>query len=375
MSGKLNVLVVISNLEFGGAQRQIVELANNIDTQRFELHVCSLSTYIPLADQFTDETKVHVINKRCKFDILLVFKLVRLINKLNIDVLHSYLFDAEIACRLAGRLCRAPIKVIGSERNANYTLKRIQKLAHRLTHNMPDLLVANSQSGADYNALQTGIALHKYRVVYNGVDTLRFCLQDKQAARARLGVESGPILIGMFASFKAQKNHPCLIKALQKVKAQGVHFNLLLVGEILHGGLHGSDNYFDALKAQIESSGLQNQVIFVGNQQDVEKLYPACDFTVLPSLFEGTPNALLESMSCGVPVIATRVSDNDRIIKEGVSGEIVEVNDIAQLSAAIQLLIAQPDRLARYSRQARMEMESRFSCKQLAYNMQKIYLQ
>jgi len=367
------VLIVISNLEFGGAQRQIVELVNNIDRTRFELHICSLSNYVPLAKQFIEGTPVHIIHKRSKFDFSVVGKLIILLRKYRFTAVHSFLFDAEIACRLAARLSFLPIKVIGSERNANYTLKKIQKKAHRLTKGMVDLLVANSQSGADYNALQTGIAAHKYRVVYNGVDTDRFCLRDKKEIRKQLDITPDVMLIGMFASFKAQKNHPVLISALQQLKLVNVPFKLLLVGDMLHGGMHGSDHYSDTLKEQIKSSGLQEQVIYLGNQDSVEHIYPACDFTVLPSLFEGTPNVVLESMACGVPVIATRVSDNDRIIQNDFSGSIVEVNDVEQLSAKIKQFIEQPKWLAEIAKNARAEMESRFSSIQLAKNMQKIY--
>jgi len=375
MTSKTKVLIVISNLEFGGAQRQIVELVNNIDRTRFDLHICSLSNYVPLAKQFIEGTPVHIIHKRAKFDLSVVAKLILLLRKYRFTAVHSFLFDAEIACRVAGALSLLPIKVIGSERNANYTLKKIQKKAHRLTKGMVDLLVANSQSGADYNASQTGIAAHKYRVVYNGVDTSRFYLRDKKVAREALGIDTNVMLIGMFASFKAQKNHPVLIEALQQLKVTGMPFKLLLVGEMLHGGLHGSDDYSESLKEQIKSSGLQEQVIYLGNQDQVELIYPACDFTVLPSLFEGTPNVVLESMACGVPVIATRVSDNDRIIKNDFSGAIVEVNDVAQLSSKIKQFIDQPAWLADIAKNARLEVESRFSSAQLAENMQKIYAQ
>lgn len=370
---KTKVLIVISNLEFGGAQRQIVELANNIDKEHFELHVCSLSNYIPLAKQFVKGTTVHVINKKFKFDFSVVFKLALLIRKLHFDVIHSFLFDAEIASRLAAKLSFSAVRVIGSERNTNYTLKKIQKKAYQLTCKMVDLVVANSQSGAVFNALQTGVASDKYRVVYNGVDTFRFKPADKALARKELGIDKDTVLIGMFASFKMQKNHPVLIEALELLNKQGVNFKLLLVGEMLYAGMHGSDQYCEQLKLQIKSSKLNGNVIYLGNQDKVEDIYPACDFTVLPSLFEGTPNVVLESMACAVPVIATRVSDNEKIINHGFSGAIVEVNSVSDLSHKIKQFIEQPAYRAQLSQNARKVMEDSFSSLKLAENMENIY--
>lgn len=262
MSLKTKVLVVISNLEFGGAQRQIVELVNNIDRQYFDVHVCSLSAYIPLASQFIDGTPVHVIEKQCKFDLFVVAKLINLLRKYRFDVIHSFLFDAEIASRLAGNLCFLPIKIIGSERNTNYKLKKIQKMAYRLTKSWVHILVANSKSGAAYNLKMTGVAKDKYRVVYNGVDTQRFQPRDKTLARKKLNLPLDRKIIGMFASFKAQKNHPFIIDVLATLKASGMHFKLLLVGEMLHAGMHGSDHYAALLKVKIKQAGLEDQVIF-----------------------------------------------------------------------------------------------------------------
>lgn len=371
---KIRILIVISNMEFGGAQRQIVELVNNIDTTNFEVHVCSLSNYVPLAEQFNNGTQLHIIHKKSKFDFSVVFKLIKLIKRYHFNVIHSYLFDAEIASRLAGKLSNTGIKVIGSERNANYKLKPIQKKAYLLTKNLVSKIIANSQSGADYNATQTLQPKGKYEVVYNGVDTTRFIMRDKSIIRKALGIESKVKLIGMFASFKQQKNHPFLITALEALKIKGDEFKLLLVGDTLHGGLHGSDTYTDEIKRQITNSNFSKDVIFLGNKENIEEIYPACDFTVLPSLFEGTPNVVLESMACGVPCIATNVSDNNKIIDHNKSGYIVELEDIESLSTYMHNLLNNPEQLQQFSQNARKVMVEKFSSIKLAENMCKIYL-
>jgi len=370
---KTKVLIVISNLEFGGAQRQIVELVNNIDQKQFEIAVCSLSEYVPLASQFKSGIALHIIHKKFKFDFSVVLKLAKLIRKEQFDVIHSYLFDAEIATRLAGKLSCSGIKIIGSERNANYVLKPIQKFAYQLTKYFVDHIIANSHSGAEFNALLTGLPKSKYHVVYNGVDTNRFRPRDKQEIRLVLGIDPHCKLIGMFASFKMQKNHPFLIKSLQQVKQQGPQFKLLLVGDMLYGGLHGSDGYCASVKQQIKDSSFADDVIYLGNRDDIEKIYPACDFTILPSLFEGTPNVLLESMACGVACIATRVSDNDKIIADNKSGYIVEVNDQKMLAEIIFDLLVNTEKLSSLSKNARQSMLECFSSVKLAENMGSIY--
>src|SRR5262245_46496484 len=140
----LRVMLLISNLEFGGAQRQVVELANHLDRARFEPHVASLSDYLPLADGL--RCPLHVVQKRFKYDLTVVPRLARLMRRHRIDLVQSYLFDADIAARLAGRWAGAA--VVNAERNTDYALKPQQAAAYRLTRGLVDLVIANSRAGA-----------------------------------------------------------------------------------------------------------------------------------------------------------------------------------------------------------------------------------
>ncbi|KAB2936749.1 MAG: glycosyltransferase, partial [Phycisphaerae bacterium] len=101
----LRIALVISNLEYGGAQRQVIELANHLERGTFEVHVCSLSRYVPLAADLEDAAeRLFVLTKRFKFDVSVIWRLAAWLRRIRADVVHSYLFDANIAARLAGRL-------------------------------------------------------------------------------------------------------------------------------------------------------------------------------------------------------------------------------------------------------------------------------
>jgi len=95
---RICVVLVIDDLEYGGAQRQVVELANNMDQDRFDVHVCTLSDYVPLGKQLRNsKDKLHTIVKKNKIDATVVPRLARLLKSLNADIVHSYLFAATIA--------------------------------------------------------------------------------------------------------------------------------------------------------------------------------------------------------------------------------------------------------------------------------------
>ena len=370
---KKKILIVISNLEFGGAQRQLIELANNLNRDQYDVDICSLSNYVPLAVYINPEIQLHVVEKKAKFDATVVWKLIKLIRKNRYHIIHSYLFDAEIAARIAGKLSFTDIKIIGSERNADYSLKKIQKLAYRITRHMVDMVIANSHAGAKFNERSTGVAAEKYHVIHNGVDTERFRPRDKKECRDAININSNEIIVGMFASFKQQKNHPLLLEAVRNLEKKHPTFKILFVGEQLYDGMHGSDIYAESISEMIDNFNIKERCIMLGNRQDVESIYPACDFTVLPSLFEGTPNVLLESMACGVPVVATRVSDNEIIVDHQKTGLLLQSENVEEMTECLDSMLSDAGLRERMSQASVTSMINNFSSHVLAEKTAKIY--
>jgi glycosyltransferase involved in cell wall biosynthesis len=365
------VLIVISNLGVGGAERQVVELVNNADPREIELQICSLAPHVPLAERLCEPARLHILPKHGRYDLSVVPRLARLLREQQIDVVHGFLFDAEIAAALAGRL--AGVRVVGSERNAQYTLSRVQRLTYRLTRACFDRIVANSEAGARFNASVLGHAPEKYRVVRNGVDVRNFRPLDRDAARAALDIDPGAAVVGMFASFKPQKNHALLLRAAALVLARHPGLRVLFVGGVLAGDWAGSDAYATSVRALAEELGLQRVCAFLGNRTDLTELYGACDLTVLPSLFEGTPNAALESMACGRPVIVTDVADNAIVVPHRRVGLIVALDDPPALAAAICELLEQPEWCSRLGAAAREWVEQEFSLQSYTSGMLRVY--
>lgn len=366
-------LLLISDLEYGGAQRQVIELANNMDPERFEVHVCSLAEYVPLAEGLRDrESRLHIIRKAHKFDVTIIPRLARLLRQLQADVVHTFLFDAEFFGRLAGRLAGVPA-IIGSERNCHYVPPKRHLWAYRLTRSCNDLIIANSHAGAAFNSRTFQVPTAKYRVVHNGVDTSRFHPRDATALREELQIPIGCRVVGMFASFKPQKNHPFLLRAARTVLNRIPSVRFLFVGDELYKGMSDSVPYKKEVEALVDQLGLRSSCLFLGNRADVENYYPVCDLTVLPSLSEGTPNVALESMASGVPVVASDVSDNAQIIPDGAVGYIVPLNKETLLADRILHLLEDEPRRMQMAVQARDWVVSKFSSSCLAGNTASIY--
>lgn len=137
--------------------------------------------------------------------------------------------------------------------------------------------------------------------------------------------------------------------------------------------MSNSKDYKNEIEETIGELGLGDYCIFSGNVDNVEIYYNICDITVLPSLFEGTPNVVLESMACGVPVIATDVSDNRFIIKDGETGYVVPINNPEILSKYIFNLLQDEPKRRGMGIKARERAVEEFSCQRLAEKTADVY--
>jgi len=360
------VALVVSNLEHGGAQRQVVALANRLNATGVDAIVVSLSHYVPLAAGLHDAgTRLHVVEKRHRLDATVVWRLAALLRGREIDVTHAFLFDAEVAARLAGALY-PHTAVVGSERNSDYVPKRRHTVALRLTQPWSAGIIANSNAGRQFRMRVFRAAPDSVFVVHNGVDVDRFAPLDPELARAKVGLDAAGPVVGIFASFKVQKNHPMFFRMARRVLAAHPGTVFLCVGGALHDGLEGSDVHEARMREMVRDLGLQQSVRFVGNQDDPRPWYAACDVTVLTSRREGTPNVLLESMACGVPVVATDVADHALVVPDGRAGFVVPCDDDAAMAERVLGLLARPAERREMGRAARAWVEHEFSLARLA---------
>ena len=373
---RICVVLVVDDLGYGGAERQVVELANNIDRNCFEVHVCTLSDHLPLRDRLKYlENNLHVIERKIRFDFTVPLRLAYLLRTLKADIVHGYLFSAEIASRLAGRMAGTKL-VVGSERNANRIMIRKSTIfAYRLTQRCVDVIIANSKAGAKSHGRIYNRPPSDYRVVHNGVDAKRFRPMDGTTKRLKLGIPLQCPVIGAFANFKKQKNHSMLFRAFKLVLESLPEARLLLIGDQPVDSRGRLNSYRAQLDRLVDDLRIRHRCVFLGHQKDIEHLYPACDITVLSSLHEGTPNVLLESMACGVPVVATNVCDNEYIIRDGEVGYLVAVGDEAGMAHRIELLLGNTALRQEMGRKARNWVLNEFSNKRLASKMEAVYME
>lgn len=338
----VSVCLLISSLEYGGAERQVVEMFRSFDRTRVRPIICSLSDKVPLAESVRDHREdLHIVRKRWRFDFTTVFRVASLLRRERINVVHAFLFDAEIVARLAAPLAGVRV-VVASERNCEHERSTLNNVALRLTQPLVDEVVANSFAGREFTLRTAGIDPSRVEVVHNGVDVARFHPDRDagQAFRARVGIPHNALVVGMVGNYKRQKAHDIFLRMAAQIAQHRADAFFLIVGGPTGGDLAPSHTYKAEIEKMATTLGIGDHCRFLENERDMPAVYNACDVTALLSRREGTPNVLLESMACGVPVVASRVADNAVLVGDESVGLIVPVDDSMAATVAVEQLLA-----------------------------------
>lgn len=200
--------------------------------------------------------------------------------------------------------------------------------------------------------------------VPTGIDTERFCPGDHSAARAQLQLPPDATIIGIVATLRSWKGHAYLLEAFARLEDSKAL--LLIVGD-------GPQR--ENLQQEIARLGLSGRVLMPGNQKDVVPWMRAMDLFVLPSYAnEGVPQALMQAMSCGLPVISTPIGSITEAVENDVTGLIVPPRDAEQLRQAIQSLLQDPQRRVQMSAAARRTALEKFGIDAMLDKMEAIFV-
>jgi glycosyltransferase involved in cell wall biosynthesis len=183
-------------------------------------------------------------------------------------------------------------------------------------------------------------------MIPNAVDLRRFA--PRPAAARKPGAPVNVVYVGRI---RPVKGVTVLVDAWPKV-VPGNAARLVIAGD-------GADR--EALARSARESGVGDTVEFLGEVSDVPAVLSRADVYVQPSFQEGLPNAVLEAMAMGLPIVATRVSGNEDVVADGDNGLLVPPGDPDALAAALRRLVADPELAARMGRRSREIVESRFS--------------
>jgi sugar transferase (PEP-CTERM/EpsH1 system associated) len=365
----IRVFHLITELDIGGAQTALLGLLARLNRERYWPSVACFYNGEGLMAQRIRALGIPVsdLGMKDKWRVDALWRLYRSLRQARPTILHTWMFHANVIGRIVGRLARVPI-VITSRRNLDIG-GRHREILHRLTGRLDDCTIAVSELVRKTYIARAGVPEDRVITIHNGVDAERFPIKDASVAariRANLGIPLDAPVIGTVGRLHRQKDLASLLTAMVQVRARFPAVRLLLVGE---GELRGD------LEALAKSLGLVDAVTFAGSRPDVAEILATLDVFVLPSLWEGMPNTVLEAMSVGLPVVATAVGGTPEVVVDGQTGILVPPQEPARLAEAIMLLLQDPEFGRKLGRVGRARVMSQFQISETVRRTETLYEQ
>ncbi len=331
----MNVVFLTQRLAVGGAERQLVSLAQGLAARG---HRVTIATFYPggaLASGLAEAGVRHFdVSKRGRFDAIgPLIRLGRMLAAEQPQVVNSWLTVPNIVAgtfrALGGRW-----PLVWSIRHAIDDFSMFDWLARATDSVEPhlarfaDRIVVNSEAGR-LRAIAAGFPARRMVVLPNGIDTDRF-RPDPEGARALRrdwGIPDNALLVGHPARIDPTKGHDTFIDAAALLAPTDARLHFVCPGT-------GDSGLMEKLQARTRSLGLTTRMHWPGLVLDMPAAYSALDLAVMCSSSEGWPNVVGEALACGVPMVVTDVGDAARIVPAGTP--VVSPNDPAILATAIR---------------------------------------
>ena len=336
------LLFIINSLGPGGAEKHAVTLLNRLDTGRFRLHLA----YLKRSEELLPQIDTSRLDELLCLDVgrgierRAVQRLASLVRTRNIDVIvcvnmYSTLYGSLARRAVPGARPRLASLFHTIHPTLFKTFKaKMQLLLYKRLCKASDLLLYVCENQREYWR-KRGLRAVRDTVIHNGIDVERFAdlqsPEQTQALRVRLGFDSQDYVIGLCAVMRPEKAHGDLLRALVRVRAEGISAKALFIGD-------GPERA--SIEATLRELGLEKHVVITGFQPDVRPYMACCDVMTLASHEETFSLAALECMALGKPLVMSDVGGASEQILDGQTGLLFKPGDVDSLATQLARLTA-----------------------------------
>ncbi len=356
------VLHLIGSFHQGGSESQAVQLARLLqESGRYRVLVASMDSAGPLRRDI-DRLNIGYVPEyklTCFYNLHAASQLRRFAAYLRtqrVAILHTHDFYTNVFGMWAGALAGVPVR-IAARRESSSIRSSSKRALERFSYRVATRVVANCEE-VRRQLIEEGVVARKIEVIYNGVDLTRMRgarLANRSEVAASFGLPTNPErrFITIVANLRLPvKGHVTFLRAARIVSEAAPHAAFVIAGE---GELIGQ------MRSLAGELGILSQTFFLGNCPRIPELLSVTEIGVLSSLHEGFPNAILEYMAAGCPVVATDVGGVREAAIDEETGYLVRAGDYQALAQRIVALLDDPKKAHAMGVRGRTVAEQRFS--------------
>lgn len=361
---RVRVLHVVQNLNYGGMERLIHDLARLADPERVEPHVLALQYVGRFGEGMEAHARVHLAPPMGRLSLLRPAALARFIRAIAPDVAHTHSgvwYKGSLAARMAG----VPL-LVHTEHGRRFPDPPGDRLIDALAARRTDVVAAVSAPLARHLAARVVRGAAALTVVPNGVDADAFRPRAGTGAlRRELGIAPEVPVLGSVGRLEPIKGYDVAVRALALLGDVGGPPPVLFVA--------GDGSERARLRALAAALGVEGRVFLPGWRDDLHELHAAFTLFTLSSHSEGTSVSLLEAMAAGLCPVVTAVGGNADVLGPALAHRLAPPADPAALAAAWRAALADPARLCRDAGAARRRVVDHFSARAMARRYEAIY--
>ncbi len=364
----MKIVLLTRDLDYGGAQRQLVVLASGLHARGHKVLVAPFYSGGPLEQELLEKgIRIQPLQKRGRWDLLpFLFRLAQLIRAERPEILYSYLADLVTVIL---KPWFPSVKIVWAIRSSNMDLSQYNWLSwvcYNLTFRLSrfaDAVIANSRAGREYYVTR-GYLWSKIVVIPNGIDTQRFRPdpEARRRIRSEWGIQDHEQVIGIVGRLDPMKDHPTFLRAASLLSQERNHLRFVSVGD-------GPAERRESLHHLVRSLNLTEQMTWSGARKDMPAVFNGLDLFVSSSISEGFSNVIAEAMACGVMCVVTNVGDSALLV--GGAGEVVPARDPVALKNTIAQLL---NRRLHTPTQIHRSIVERFSIEKLVVDTEHVFL-
>lgn len=365
---KPRIMLFTDSFFHGGTERQFVQVLRLINRGKYEV----LAGCLKRRGQFLSEAEAlgipiyefPITSLRQWSTVRWLDKLTKFLEDEKIDLVHAFEFYTDIFAVTAAFLANVPV-VIASRRELAGDRSRFEQWGIRLACQMASAVVANSQAaGSRLTGLFTDNS-RKVRLVPNAIDLSAFRAEHAaESVRRLLGFAPGTPLVGVLAMLRVEKDLPTFLRAAALLRSSDPETRFVIIGE-------GTER--KRIESLIRELEISASVLLLGDRCDVPDLLAALDVFVLSSVTESFPNAILEAMVMGRPVVATRVGGIPELVEDGKTGFLVLPGDASAMAQRIQQLLLDPALRRSMGDAGRLRAQRDFSPQRVKEALESLY--
>jgi glycosyltransferase involved in cell wall biosynthesis len=371
----IKILYFIDSLSVGGVESSILTTALHLKQVSVSVCVLNVSEIGDLKESYIQAgIKLYMLENDYKpYWIIKARKaFMQLVKELQPDIVHVSLYSCNLVARIS--VLPSQTKLIGSFVNDDYCALRYKsqakirnkelngkKYLERLTINANDSIISNTRAIAISNTTILHYPIDKVKVIYRGRNTEIFKYHERNLS------DSDRFVFLSVGRLNLQKGYVYLLYAVAKLKQKSTQrsFKVMIAGR---DNEHGK-----ALEALVEKMGLQHEVEFLGNRNDIPSLLAQYHCFVIPSIYEGIGGAAIEAMFAGIPIISSDIDVFKEVLREDFTAKMFQVTNSTDLAEKMQWAMDNYEQAKLLAKNARAVAEEKFDMVNIARQLEDYY--